>query len=333
MSSWLKDLREVFGRLLLVALVMILGYFGPVVAIYFPYDTGFIELEPLGEDVNSKNYYEQVYSKRNGAGEESSPDYVNYGRRRGEETVDDVTDFVERYRLQNARTLEVGAGSGQLQDIVADYTGLDIAATAASNFHKPFVEGSALDLPFEQNEFDAIWTVFTLEHVPDPEKALEEIRRVGKPGAMVFLFPAWNCASWFAPGYGVRPYENFSWTEKLAKASLAIRDHPLFRFSHVAPIRVLRYAQSQLSRGPQRFRYSALRPNYTTYWLSDSDAVAAFDAVEAMIWFESRGDECLNCPATLMELLFLPFGPLHIRLAEKNTGDSASGIRGSDNSL
>ena len=150
---------------------------------------------------------------------------------------------------------------------------------------------------------------------------------------MVFLFPAWNCASWFAPGYGVRPYENFSWTEKLAKASLAIRDHPLFRFSHVAPIRVLRYAQSQLSRGPQRFRYSALRPNYTTYWLSDSDAVAAFDAVEAMIWFESRGDECLNCPATLMELLFLPFGPLHIRLAEKNTGDSASGIRGSDNSL
>ena len=178
MSSWLKDLREVFGCLLLVALVMILGYFGPVVAIYFPYDTGFIELEPLGEDVNSKNYYEQVYSKRNGAGEESSPDYVNYGRHRGEETVDDVTDFVERYRLQNARTLEVGAGSGQLQDIVADYTGLDIAATAASNFHKPFVEGSALDLPFEQNEFDAIWTVFTLEHVPDPEKALEEIRRV-----------------------------------------------------------------------------------------------------------------------------------------------------------
>ena len=312
---------------------MSVGYFGPVVTLHFPYDTGKVELPPVEEDVTARSYYERVYGDGIRNSGESGHDYVSIGRCAGAENVVQVEQFVERYHLGAARTLEVGAGSGQLQDIVPDYTGLDIAASAAHYFHKPFVQGSALDLPFEDNEFDAIWTVFTLEHVPDPEKAMEELRRVGKPGAMLFFFPAWNCASWAASGYEVRPYESLSWTHKVAKASLVIRANQLFRFSYLAPTRLLRYGYSRISGRPTRLRYTALRPNYTSYWLPDADAVASFDPVEALIWFESRGDRCLNCPETLRGLVFLPFGPLHIRLAGKRDGYSNSGIRASEHPL
>src|SRR3546814_11978920 len=47
--------------------------------------------------------------------------------------------------------------------------------------------------------------------------------------------------------------------------------------------------------GPTRLRYRRLTPNYEKYWMSDSDAVNAIDSHEAMLWFLSRGDECLNC--------------------------------------
>jgi len=127
----------------------------------------------------------------------------------------------------------------------------------------------------------------------------------------------------------VRPYESLSWTEKIAKASLRIRAEPLFRFSYLAPTRLLRYASFRVSERPQRLRYTALRPNYTNYWLPDADAVASFDTVEAILWFSSRGDECLNCPADLTELMFLPFGPIHIRLTGKQAGDSTPTVRGS----
>src|SRR5579859_1027277 len=41
-----------------------------------------------------------------------------------------VADFVSRNHLAKAHVLEVGSGEGSLQDIVEDYTGLDISATA-----------------------------------------------------------------------------------------------------------------------------------------------------------------------------------------------------------
>src|SRR5438105_6027261 len=85
-----------------------------------------------------------------------------------------VREFVRRHGLQNGHVLEVGAGIGQLQDIVSDYVGLDIAAELARFYHKPFVAASATRMPFKDGEFDAIWTFGTLQSVPKPEQALSE---------------------------------------------------------------------------------------------------------------------------------------------------------------
>jgi hypothetical protein len=65
--------------------------------------------------------------------------------------------------------------------------------------------------------------------------------------------------------------------------------------------------------GPTRLRYGRLKPNYEKYWVRDSDAVNSIDSHEAMLWFLSRGDECLNCEDASV---FLPLTsmPLIIRV-------------------
>ena len=45
----------------------------------------------------------------------------------------------------------------------------------------------------EIDEFDVVWSVWTLEHIPNPEQALREIRRVTKDKGFIYLEPAWYC--------------------------------------------------------------------------------------------------------------------------------------------
>ena len=58
---------------------------------------------------------------------------------------------------------------------------------------------------------------------------------------------------------------------------------------------IARKVQTQLSTGPSRLHYDLLDANYRDYWVPDSDAVAGLDYYELLLWFQSRGDECLNC--------------------------------------
>ena len=50
-----------------------------------------------------------------------------------------------------------------------------------------FQIGKAEKLPYRKNYFDAITARHVLEHVDDPDKALEEIRRVSKTGSILTL--------------------------------------------------------------------------------------------------------------------------------------------------
>ena len=190
-------------------------------AVHFPYATDEPSSDvPTAVADDAQDFYEEIYSPAAASDADGSNDhrYVQMGQSSNENKgiLEAVSDFVAEYRLSDAKVLEVGAGSGQLQDIVSDYTGLDIAANARRYFHKPFVAGSATELPFADDEFDAMWTVWTLEHVPNPELALQEARRVVKPGGYLFLAPAWFCNSWAAEGYEVRPYSVFGFSGKVA---------------------------------------------------------------------------------------------------------------------
>lgn len=270
-----------------------------IVAIYFPY-----HVDPPGSPKARKEagaFYADIYSApapELPVAEEDSK-YVKIAREAvvNQQIVPKVTAFAHQYGLSVKKVLDVGAGTGYLQDVVPDYVGLDISPSARRYFHKPFVEASATDMPFPDNEFDALWSIWVLEHVPKPEQAMEEIRRVVKDGGLLYLKPAWECAWWQAQGYQVRPYADFGVVGKIKKASLPVVSSVYFRSASLIPIRYLRQIQARWSGKPTRFHYQLLEPNYDQYWVPDSDAVNGLDYYEMLLWFTSRGDECLNCAA------------------------------------
>lgn len=102
-----------------------------------------------------------------------------------------VSRFVEEYDLSRKRCIEIGCGRGAFQDLVQDYVDVDYAWAAGRYLHKPFFQCDAAYLPFADDTFDAAWSVDVLEHVAQPEKALDEMRRVVRPGAF---------CSWSLPG-------------------------------------------------------------------------------------------------------------------------------------
>lgn len=251
-------------------------------------------------------FYENAYSPASNedhSSDDQTTKYVRAARAAAEHlnVKEEVARFVDEHGLKDKRVLEIGAGSGTLQDLVVDYTGLDISESARRFFHKPFVNGSATALPFEEDEFDAIWTIWVLEHVPNPEHALAEMRRVLKHKGLIYLQPAWNCSPWAAEGYAVRPYADFDWSGKIIKASLPIRALPEFQLLYRAPTKALRLAYASLVGGPTQLRYRRLDANFDYYWVPDSDAVNSIESYEAALWFTSRGDSCLNCKAPFGE--------------------------------
>jgi len=284
---------QYLGKLVVKAL---LGFFLPIIAlltlIHFPYDT---DSTSAPESGRSKTYYEAAYQSNDGR--RRGLDYEEVARQAALNADIDghIRRFVQQYGLQDKHILEVGSGRGYLQEIVPDYTGLDLSASVAGKYHKPFVAASATAMPFPDSSFDAIWTVWVLEHIPEPEKALLEMRRVLKPGGLLYLAPAWNCSPWAAGGFDVRPYSDFTSRGKLVKASLPIRKSPYFVMAYLLPVRGLRWLQYKRDAKNTRLHFRRLEPNYDVYWQDDSDAAVSIDAYEAELWFRAHRDECLNC--------------------------------------
>ena len=207
-----------------------------------------------------------------------------------------MADFAERYGLKHKTVLEVGAGSGLLQDIVPQYTALDISPHARRFFHKPFVQASATSMPFPDSIFDGLWSIWVLEHIPNPERALLEMRRVVKPGGYLFLYPYFEVDRYASRGFRVRPYSDLDWGGKLIKATIPVADSKIFHYLQAHQIRLLRSLGARLGHGPARLHFIRLTPSYEEYWVADSDATTSLTFHELYLWFRTRGDVCMNCP-------------------------------------
>lgn len=263
-----------------------------LVVIMFPYHTDKPEEIALRLAAPDQKFYDQTYAQ-----DERLLKYVQIARRAAQEgrVEEKVAGFVQTYHLQDARVLDVGAGSGLLQDQVRNYTGLDLSATAHRYFHKPFVQADARAMPFPDESFDAAWSVWVLEHVPNPEMALAEMRRILKPNGLLLLWPAWDVSPLAAHGYHARPYSDFDVGGKIIKASIGLRESTGLEACYTLPIRLIRRATYDVTPRPTAYHYRPLSPDYEQYWEPDSDAVNSLDKYETYLWFKSRGDLCLNC--------------------------------------
>ncbi len=307
-----KKFLTAFRRIAVLGLASVLSALSLVIllaVIHFPYDTD----SPLTqrEIEAARKFYTEAYRKpevETQAKSEYETKYIRVAEAAAKtfRIEEQVREFIQRYNLDDRPVLEIGSGRGNLQDLAKHYTGLDISPSVARFYHKKFVLGSATALPFADGTFDGVWSIWVFEHVPNPEQAFREARRVTRDKGILFLLPAWNCLPWAADGYEVRPYSDFDVAGKIIKASIPLRSSMIFRVISLLPIRMVRSVAARY--GPTRLRYRRLSPNYEQYWVADSDAVNSIDSHEAMLWFISRGDECLNCDeaSVFMPITSLP---------------------------
>ena len=97
------------------------------------------------------------------------------------------------------RILDLAAGTGTSSAalaasgahvVAADFSDgmLDVGRRRhASNPNLEFVYADALDLPFRDDEFDAVTISFGLRNVEDPHRALAELYRVTAPGGRIVV--------------------------------------------------------------------------------------------------------------------------------------------------
>ena len=101
-----------------------------------------------------------------------------------EEEVEALTGALAA--LPPARTLDIACGTGFLtRHLLGELVGLDQSATMLDEARRQapeatFVQGDALELPFEDGSFDRIFTAHFYGHLEDEERErfLREARRV-----------------------------------------------------------------------------------------------------------------------------------------------------------
>jgi len=123
------------------------------------------------------------------------------------------SQLIERSGIKKGmQVLDLGCGSGAFTPFIARTVGdkgkvyaLDIQADMLKQLEnklsKPenkdiknikLIEGNAYELPFDNNSLDLVNMVTVLQEIPDRNRALQEVKRVLKPGglfAVTELFP------------------------------------------------------------------------------------------------------------------------------------------------
>ncbi|MEU4158932.1 alpha-(1-_3)-arabinofuranosyltransferase family protein [Actinoplanes sp. NPDC026670] len=132
--------------------------------------------------------------------EQSDPD--RFYSLLAEDSVRQLGAYVD---LNRARVLDVGGGPGyfasEFEKAGASYHGLDPAvgdfADAGAKV-AGMVRGSGTNLPIRTGSLDVCYSSNVLEHVSEPEKMLDEMVRVTRPGGTVFV----SFTPWWSPHGG-----------------------------------------------------------------------------------------------------------------------------------
>ncbi len=120
------------------------------------------------------------------------------------QTWDNISMYVMRTCIWKAVQASAPKFSGHLLDVgcgrkpyrqflldnkyITEYTGLDIeTAIVYEDGIKPDFTWDGITMPFGDNSFDTLMATEVLEHCPDPNRIINEMKRVLKPGGLLFF--------------------------------------------------------------------------------------------------------------------------------------------------
>lgn len=155
-----------------------------------------------------------------------------------------------------------------------------------------YAAGSVLGIPFRNDRFDLVFSYQCIEHVPNPEKALQEMIRVCKPGGIVGVIGP-NLVTPFVPfNYMIRPS---SWkTIPLRRVETTPR-HPYGNtwLENIGSIFYKSYQLSQklLTPGP---KFTMRVPDDRPPFHADNDACYLCNPVDLIRYFNRLGFEILR---------------------------------------
>jgi SAM-dependent methyltransferase len=116
--------------------------------------------------------------------------------------------------LPDGRLLDLGCGVGHSFHLLAprETVGVDIEPAALAGQQRETHAADMRELPFPAASFASVLSVQSLEHVPDPERVVREVRRVLAPGG-VAMFVTPNTLTFGLPGEIVDPYHHVEFDE------------------------------------------------------------------------------------------------------------------------
>ena len=238
-----------------------------------------------------------------------SADPARWGRDEMPEQEQITRDWLAR-SAANGPVLELGSGRGRLAHIAPRYVGIDLAFAPLLATRGRSVQGDMERLPVRDASIAFVFSWAAIEHVPYPERVLEEIERVLRPGGTALLAPAWHCRPWAAEGLEFRSYAQLSLTQRVRKSLIPLRNSVVLRAMFELPRRVMR----ELLR-PKAFAYHRLHPNLHEYVGTDCDAFTSMDPHAAVTYFRTRGWEVPSHP-DLRSRLLVRHGAIAVRKPE-----------------
>jgi SAM-dependent methyltransferase len=110
--------------------------------------------------------------------------------------------------------LDVGCGTGHSYHLLEprETVGVDVAADALAGQQRRTIVADMRELPLPDASFAAFVSVQSIEHVPDPQRALAEARRVLEPGGTaIFVTP--NRLTFGRPDEIIDPYHDVEYDQ------------------------------------------------------------------------------------------------------------------------
>lgn len=126
--------------------------------------------------------------------------------------------------LRPGRVLDLGCGVGHSYHLLGgrETIGVDIEPEALRGQERETHVADMRDLPFDDGAFPSVLSVQSLEHVPDPERVLDEVARVLEPeGVAVFITP--NRLTLGRPDEIIDPYHYIEFDAEELRALCAAR--------------------------------------------------------------------------------------------------------------